>query len=226
MRRKVEERRGNLVTIEQKNKQSSEQFRSLRSNIHFASFNKSIKTLVITSPSPGDGKTMTASNLAMVFSQEGKRVLLVDADLRKPSVHYLFGLSNHYGLCNHLIGQKDIHSIITNVYPNLEVITSGLTPPNSPELLGSKQMDEFISEVREEYDLVIFDTPPILAVTDATLVANQCDGTLLVVRVNKNEVKDVAKVKEQLNLAGANILGAILNGKKQMKKNDHYYYGN
>lgn len=214
--------RGTLVTMERVENQISEEFRSLRSNIKFASFNKNIKTIVITSPSSGDGKTMTAANLAMVFSQEGKKVLLVDADLRKPSIHYMYGLVNDCGLCNFLIGQKDINAIIRSVYPNIDVITSGLTPPNPPELLGSVQMSDFISEVREQYDVVVFDTPPVLAVTDATLIANQSDGCLLVVRVKKNDVKDVIKVKEQLHFAGANLLGAVINGKKQVK-NEYYY---
>lgn len=214
--------RGTLVTMERVENQISEEFRSLRSNIKFASFNKNIKTIVITSPSSGDGKTMTAANLAMVFSQEGKKVLLVDADLRKPSIHYMYGLVNDCGLCNFLIGQKDINAIIRSVYPNIDVITSGLTPPNPPELLGSLQMSDFISKVREQYDVVVFDTPPVLAVTDATLIANQSDGCLLVVRVKKNDVKDVMKVKEQLHFAGANLLGAVINGKKQIK-NEYYY---
>ncbi|MBC5637995.1 CpsD/CapB family tyrosine-protein kinase [Ornithinibacillus sp. BX22] len=222
MRKRDKGMRGTLVTMERVENQISEEFRSLRSNIKFASFNKNIKTIVITSPSSGDGKTMTAANLAMVFSQEGKKVLLVDADLRKPSIHYMYGLVNDCGLCNFLIGQKDINAIIRSVYPNIDVITSGLTPPNPPELLGSVQMSDFISEVREQYDVVVFDTPPVLAVTDATLIANQSDGCLLVVRVKKNDVKDVIKVKEQLHFAGANLLGAVINGKKQVK-NEYYY---
>lgn len=222
MRKRDKGMRGTLVTMERVENQISEEFRSLRSNIKFASFNKNIKTIVITSPSSGDGKTMTAANLAMVFSQEGKKVLLVDADLRKPSIHYMYGLVNDCGLCNFLIGQKDINAIIRSVYPNIDVITSGLTPPNPPELLGSLQMSDFISKVREQYDVVVFDTPPVLAVTDATLIANQSDGCLLVVRVKKNDVKDVMKVKEQLHFAGANLLGAVINGKKQIK-NEYYY---
>ncbi|SES89379.1 capsular exopolysaccharide family [Oceanobacillus limi] len=214
--------RGNLVTIERNNNQSSEQFRSLRSNINFASINKDVKSLVITSPSPGDGKTLTASNLAVVFSQEGKRVLLVDADLRKPSIHHIFRITNNFGLSNYLIGQKDMESLISTIDFNLDIIPSGIIPPNPPELLGSMQMKEFISTVSDQYDLVVFDTPPVLAVTDSALVASQCDGALLVVRTKKNDVKDVEKAKEQLGFSGANLLGAVLNGKKEPKNN--YYY--
>jgi protein-tyrosine kinase len=211
-----------LITVKSKNRQSSEQYRSLRSNINFASINKEVRSLVITSPRAGDGKTTTASNLAIVFAQEGKRVLLVDADLRKPSVHWLFHLPNQFGLSNYLIGQMELEPLLTNVYPNLDILTSGTVPPNPSELLSSLSMKEFLRTIKEQYDLIILDTPPVLVITDATLIANQCDGTMLVVRAKKSEMKDVQKAKEQLGFAGATVLGAVINGKKQQK--DSYYY--
>lgn len=221
-RKNLKAARGSLMTIENKNKQGLEQFRSLRSNIYFSSIDKELRTIAVSSPSSGDGKTMTASNLAVVISQEGKKVLLVDADLRKPSVHHVFWLENRYGLSNYLIGQKTLHTIIHSAYPNLDIITSGIVPPNPSELLGSIQMSEFIQAVKEKYDVVIFDTPPVLIVTDPTLVASKCDGLLLVVRAKKNDMKEVKRVQEQLTFAGANIIGAVLNGKKQPKGS--YYY--
>lgn len=213
-----------MITIERKNKLVSEQFRSIRSNINFASINSEFRSLVITSASSGDGKTITASNLAIVFSQEGKRVLLVDADMRKPDVHHIFHLPNHSGLSNYLVGQIGMDEMIRKTYiTNLDIITSGAIPPNPSELLSSEQMKQFLIIAKAEYDVVILDTPPILVVTDATLIANQCDGTVLVVRAKKNEMKDIEKIKEQLSFAGANLVGAILNGKKQKKDSSYYY---
>jgi protein-tyrosine kinase len=221
-RKKLE--RGTLITIERNNTIAAEQFRSIRSNINFASVDRRLRSIVVTSSSAGDGKTMTATNLAIVFNQEGKKVLLVDADLRRPKVHHAFRLENHVGLSNYLIGQKALEDIIMRTYrPDLDLITSGIIPPNPAELLGSRQMSIFISQVMNLYDVVILDTPPVLVVTDSTLIANQCDGTLLVVRAKKNEVKDVKKAKEQLSFAGANLIGAVFNGKKQLKKNLYYY---
>ncbi|WP_010094020.1 CpsD/CapB family tyrosine-protein kinase [Ornithinibacillus scapharcae] len=222
--RKRNLKRANLITIERKNKQVSEQFRSIRSNINFSSINSEFRSLVITSASSGDGKTITAANLAIVFSQEGKKVLLVDADMRKPDVHHIFQLPNYTGLSNYLIGQIGIEEMIRKTYiTDLDIITSGVIPPNPSELLGSEQMKQFMEVVMADYDVVIFDTPPVLVVTDATLIANQCDGTVVVVRAKKNEMKDIVKVKEQLSFAGANLVGAILNGKKQRKDSSYYY---
>jgi protein-tyrosine kinase len=223
-RRRRKSERVNLLTIERNNTQAAEQFRSIRSNINFATVDRQLRSLVVTSSNAGDGKTMTAANLAIVFNQEGKRVLLVDADLRRPKVHHVFRLANQFGLSNYLIGQKEIDEIIMSTYrTDFDIITSGIIPPNPAELLGSKQMEKFISSVMEIYDVIIFDTPPVLVVTDATLIANQSDGTLLVVRAKKNEVKDVKKAKEQLSFAGANLIGAVFNGKKQPKNNAYYY---
>ncbi|MGY0691504.1 CpsD/CapB family tyrosine-protein kinase [Virgibacillus sp. FSP13] len=216
--------RGNLVRIGRQYNPVLEQFRSLRSNLKFATDRRELNSLVITSPNPSDGKTMAAANLAVVFSQEGKKVLLVDADLRKPSIHSVFELANNDGLSNYLIEQKSLEAdaIPAIFHRNLNVLPSGIIPPNPPELLGSEQMSEFIEMAKKQYDMVIFDTPPVLAVTDATLIANQCDGVLLVVRAKKSERKDVMKAKEQLCFSGANLLGAVLNGKKTHK--DLYYY--
>lgn len=223
-RRSSEKNRGFLIS-ERKNKQISEQYRTIRTNINFSSINKEIKTIVVTSPTSGDGKTITASNLAIVFSQDAKRVLLVDADMRRPTVHYTFGLqNNHFGLSNYLVNGADFQSVIRNTHINdLDVVTSGIIPPNPSELLGSKRMSEFIEKVKSIYDIVIFDTPPILSVSDSTIIANQCDGVLLVVRTRKSEMKDVQKARELLLYAKANLIGAVLNGKKN-SSGDHYYY--
>ncbi|WP_228547547.1 CpsD/CapB family tyrosine-protein kinase [Filobacillus milosensis] len=223
MTRKKKDSGSQLIAIDRKNKQGSEQFRAIRSNLNFFSVNKNLKTLAVSSPSSGDGKTMTASNLAIVFRQEGKEVLLVDTDLRKPSIHQTFDVPNNYGLSHHLLGEMKVEDIITTSYlTSVDIITSGLIPPNPSEMLSSPQMTEFIETVKEMYDIVIFDTPPILVVTDATIVANKCDGALLVVRHKKNELSQVERARDQLKNADAHLIGAVFNGPKVPK--EAYYY--
>lgn len=202
----------------------SEQYRTIRTNIQFSSIDKEIRSLIVTSPGPGEGKTTTIANLAVVFAQQGKTVLLIDADMRKPTVHYTFNLMNTIGLTNVLTRQMDLmEAVVQTDEKKLYVLPSGPIPPNPAELLGSKAMDEFLERVYEEFDVVLFDTPPILAVTDAQIMANRCDGTILVVSSGKTEIEQAIKAKEMLQAANARILGVVLNNKK-VKGNQYYYY--
>ncbi|MBS4223357.1 CpsD/CapB family tyrosine-protein kinase [Lederbergia citrea] len=202
----------------------SEQYRTIRTNIQFSAVDREIRSLMVTSSSPGEGKSTTAANIAIVFAQQGKSVLLVDADMRKPTVHYTFSMNNAYGLTNVLTRQMGINEAakVSNL-EGLDVLTSGPIPPNPAELLSSNAMKQFFEEAGVQYDLVIFDTPPILAVTDAQVLANQCDGTILVVSSGKADVENVKKTKELLEAANAKTLGVVLNNKK-MANNDYYYY--
>jgi capsular exopolysaccharide synthesis family protein len=204
----------------------SEQYRSLRTNLQFASVDKELKTLVITSTGPSEGKSLTTANLAVTFAQQGKKVLLVDADMRKPTVHYTFRLENTVGLSNYLIGEKGLESVVkdTNI-PNLGIVTSGPIPPNPAEILSSKRMKQFIDEAKELFDIIIFDTPPVLAVTDPSIMAKLCDGVLLVVRSKQTEYEAAKRAKEQLAQVQANILGVVLNDREQKDSNYYYYYG-
>ncbi|RST74194.1 polysaccharide biosynthesis tyrosine autokinase [Siminovitchia acidinfaciens] len=202
----------------------SEQYRTIRTNIQFSSVDEEIRSIMVTSSGPGEGKSTTAANLAIVFAQQGKRVLLIDGDLRKPTVHYTFGLTNSFGLSNVLTHQMEISEVINVTNEELlSVMTSGPIPPNPAELLSSRTMANFIQEAQSQFDLIIFDTPPVLAVTDAQLLSNHCDGTVLVISSGKTEVEAALKTKESLEAAKAKLLGVILNNKK-MKKNDNYYY--
>ncbi|CAH0346447.1 CpsD/CapB family tyrosine-protein kinase [Bacillus sp. CECT 9360] len=204
----------------------SEQYRTVRTNIQFSSVDKDIRTILVTSPGPSEGKSTTVANLAVVFAQQGKKVLLVDADLRKPTVHYTFNLTNTFGLTNVLAKQYNlIDAVVQTNEEKLFVLPSGPIPPNPAELLGSKAMDDLIENILQEFDIVLFDSPPILAVTDAQVLTNRCDGTILVVSSGKTEIEQAAKAKESLLSANGNILGAILNNKK-VKKDQYYYYGN
>jgi len=202
----------------------SEQYRTIRTNIQFSSIDEEIRTLMVTSSGPGEGKSTTVANLAIVFAQQGKKILLVDADMRKPTVHYTFGMTNTLGLTNVLTRQASVKEVAkSSGIEQLDVMTSGPIPPNPAELLGSKGMAHFLEEAKEEYDMVIFDTPPVLAVTDAQILSNKCDGTILVISSGKTEIEKAAKTKELLEAAKSKVLGVVINNKK-MKKNDNYYY--
>lgn len=203
----------------------SEQYRTIRTNINFSSIDNEVNTLMVTSSGPGEGKSTTVANLAVVFAQQGKRVLLVDADLRKPTVHYTFNFPNTTGLTSVLTNEFPLAEVIrpTDV-ENLFVLTCGPIPPNPSELLGSRAMKNFLENAHKEFSMVIFDTPPVLAVTDAQVLANQCDGTILVVGSETTEKEQAVKTKEMLVAANAKLLGVVLNNKKNNGKSHNYYY--
>ncbi|MBU8586939.1 CpsD/CapB family tyrosine-protein kinase [Priestia megaterium] len=203
----------------------AEQYRTIRTNIQFSDTDQDIKSIVLTSTGPGEGKSTTASNLATVYAQQGLRVLLIDADLRKPTAHYTFRLENHVGLTNVLTKQSTLGQAIQETeVPDLFLLTSGPIPPNPAELLASNNMTELLKEMKEEFDMVIFDTPPVLAVADAQILANQVDGSILVVSSGKTDKEAAVKAKELLLKANAKVLGAVLNNRKMEEGSDYYYY--
>ncbi|QPC47662.1 CpsD/CapB family tyrosine-protein kinase [Mangrovibacillus cuniculi] len=205
----------------------SEQYRTLRTNITFSEADHPFQTILATSAGPGEGKSTTIANTAIVFAQAGKKVLLVDADMRKPTVHYTFQLGNHIGLTNVLTKQTTLDlAIQTSEVENLSVLTSGPVPPNPAELLGSNQFKELLETAKKHYDLILFDTPPVLAVADAAILGNVCDGIVLVIRSGQTEVEAAAKAKDLLEGAKAKIIGAVLNGRKASEQNYYYYYSN
>ncbi|WP_254593442.1 CpsD/CapB family tyrosine-protein kinase [Terribacillus sp. AE2B 122] len=204
----------------------SEQYRTIRTNIEFASVDTAMRSLLVTSSGPSEGKSSTTANLAVVFAQQGKKVLLIDADLRKPTVHYTFKLDNRAGLSTVLVGEKLLEEATKETdVPNLDILTCGPIPPNPSELLGSNAMKQLIQKAQETYDMIIFDTPPVLAVTDAQILANTCDGALIVVRSEQTEYDAIQKAKELLEPAHAKLLGIVLNDVAQKKSNTYYYYG-
>lgn len=224
--RKIESNgeRPSLITLTRPSSVISEQFRTIRTNINFSMIDRNLKTLSITSAGPGAGKSTISANLAVTFAQEGKRVLLVDTDLRKPTVHKTFRVPNKDGLTTLLTNREtDITDI---VHPtdteNLFLITSGVIPPNPAELLGSNRMIQLMSEFEQIFDLVIFDLPPIVAVTDAQIISSKTDGTIFVINKGGADKDMVLKAKELLEKVNANVLGAIFN--RVEIKEDHYYY--
>ncbi|HEY8890092.1 MAG TPA: CpsD/CapB family tyrosine-protein kinase [Clostridium sp.] len=215
-----------LITFKEPNSPISETYRTLRTNIQFSSFDKKIKTLLVTSSGPGEGKTTTSSNLAMVMAQSGNKTLLIDCDQRKPQVHKVFGFSNEKGLSNILVNENEIDTNIgihETIQPNLFVLSSGTRPPNPAELLGSTKMKNFIEELKKSYDFIILDTPPIVMVTDAQILAQYTDGCLLVICSGEAERDLVIKAKGLLEKVNAKILGTVLN-KVDSKKKGYYHY--
>lgn len=223
-KKQLEQRARKLVVAVNPRSVVSEQFRTLRSNITFSAVDKEMKTILVTSALPGDGKSTISANLATLFAQDDKRVLFIDADMRKPTVQYTFSLTNAAGLSTVLTQQRLAGEVIreSEISPNLHVMTSGPIPPNPAELLGSRSMSDFMNEMAQQYDLIVFDAPPVLSVTDAQLLANKVDGTLLVVNTGVTEKENIEKAKDLLGNAQARILGAVMNNFEMDK--DHYYY--
>ncbi|RSD27256.1 CpsD/CapB family tyrosine-protein kinase [Mesobacillus subterraneus] len=217
--------RRKLISAQNSKSPITEQYRTLRTNLHFTSIDKELKTLMVTSTGPSEGKSTTAANLAVVFAQQGKNVLLVDADLRKPTVHYTFNLTNTSGLTSILTRQLSLdEAIVESKISSLYLLPSGPIPPNPAELMASGTMEQFLENASREFDLVIFDTPPVMAVTDSQILSNKCDGTILVVSCGKTLTEEAIKAKELLVSAKANVLGVVLNNKK-LKNPSYYYYG-
>ncbi len=201
----------------------AEQYRQIRTNIQFSSVDQEIKSIMITSPESGDGKSTTAANLAIVFAQQGKPVLLVDTDLRIPSVHFPFNVSNMNGLTSVLTKKISLEHAINNTFiPNLSILTSGDIPPNPSELLSSKSMGKLMEELKGKYEYIIYDTPPMLAVTDPQIIANKCDGVVMVVLSGKTQKEHALKAKELLESAKSRLLGVVVNGVESSNK--EYYY--
>ncbi len=204
----------------------SEAFRSLRTNIQFASVDRSVRTLLITSPSPEDGKSTVAANLGVAIAQSGRKVLLLDADLRRPEVHKQLKISNRSGVSSLLLLQKvKLDGIVqaTDI-TNLSVLTSGILPPNPAELLASAKMNELIRIVEDEYDTILIDTPPILAVTDAAVLSSRVDGVLLVIKPGVTKLDACQQALEQLERVGAKTLGVVLNDVEMSRTRYKYSY--
>jgi len=205
----------------------SEAYRTLRTNIQFSSVDKPIRTLVVTSSGPSEGKSTTAANLAIVMAQTGQKVVLVDADLRRPVLHKTFGVPNNVGITTALLAGDDV-DLQSYLQPteidNLMIITSGPIPPNPSELLGSQRMKNVIDRLAQAADIVIFDTPPVLVVTDAAVLSRQTDGVLLIADAGGTREPALAHAVEELRKTGANILGVALNRLDSRSRGYYYYY--
>ncbi|XBG79092.1 CpsD/CapB family tyrosine-protein kinase [Enterococcus cecorum] len=216
----------NLITLLNPNSSISEQYRTVRTNLQFAvAGDQPLRSMAVVSSGPGEGKSTSSANLAVVFAQAGRRVLLVDADMRKATVHKTFGLSNEVGLSNLVSGKQSASSVIQpSGVDNLSVMTVGPTPPNPAELLNSHRMNVVIEELYQMFDLIVFDLPPVMTVADGLIMASKTDGTVVVIREGVTRKDSIIEAKNRLIQAKARILGVIYNGVEQMNESSYYYY--
>jgi polysaccharide biosynthesis transport protein len=216
-----------LVTVRHPRSPISEAFRSLRTNLQFAGVETPVRTLLVTSPSPSDGKTTIVANLASVIAQSGRNVVIVDADLRRPRIHKMFQLSNRVGLTDQFIRTQDRldGSLKSTEVSNLHAITSGNLPPNPSELLSSGRMSEILKLLCDQFNTVIVDSPPTLLVTDAMVLAQRVDGVLLVVKPSVTKWASLRQAIEQLQRVKANLLGIVVNDVNVGRSRYYYYRG-
>ncbi|MVX63220.1 polysaccharide biosynthesis tyrosine autokinase [Clostridium chromiireducens] len=204
----------------------AEAFRTLRTNIQYSSFDKEIRTIAVTSSEMAEGKSTVAGNIAISFAQGEKKVILVDCDLRKPSVHKNFKTSNLLGVSEVLLGKVSLDEAVQKHNNNFNYLTSGKIPPNPSEMLGSAAMTNLIERLKDEYDLIVLDTAPLRAVTDAQILSTKVDGTILVVRAGKTKKDVVIEAKNLLDKVGANVIGSVLNAVENTRGKYYAYYGN
>ena len=215
-----------MFIVEKKPKSiAAEAYRSLRTNIQYSSFDKKYQTLVVTSANPDEGKTTVAGNLALALAQGESKVLLVDCDMRRPSIHKTFKISNTYGISDLLVGNKKMESVAHKYNDNLTIVSAGKIPPNPAEMLGSKAMTEFLEEMKKHFDYIVLDTPPLQAVADAQILSTKVDGSLIVVRAGVTKKDAVHDAVSIINKVNGNIIGTVLNGADNSKDKYYYYYG-
>lgn len=203
---------------------AAESYRTLRTNIQYSSFDKEYKVIVVTSSEQGEGKSTTSGNLALCMAQGDKKVVLIDCDLRRPSLHKKFKLSNLEGLSDIMIGKKDLNQVINRYNKNLVLITSGKIPPNPSEMLSSKAMSNLLDKLKADFDYIILDTPPVQAVTDSQILSTKADGTILVIRADRTRRESVQNAVSLLKKVNSHIIGTVLNG-IDASRNKYYYYG-
>ena len=204
---------GRLITHFAPKSPVAEAYRSLRTSIQFSKADQPLKTLVFTSAEPKEGKSTTVVNLAIAIAQLGSKVLLVDTDLRRPVIHSIFGMERLKGLSNYLIGKMDLNEVIFETdIENLFILPSGTLPPNPSELLGSVAMKKCIADLKERFDIILFDSPPVLAVTDAVVLSSEADGVVVVIKEGQTNREAVTRCIDILKKIPNRVLGAVLNG--------------
>jgi non-specific protein-tyrosine kinase len=217
---------GQLITARAGRTPLAEAYRVIRTNLQFINIDHPPRSIVITSPSPMEGKSTTVSNLANVFAEAGRRVTLVDADLRRPTLHRIFGIERQEGLTNALVGSWHLngHWGQPTEQPNLTLIASGAIPPRPADLLGSERMRQVVQRLADRDELVLLDAPPVMAVTDAAIISTITDGVVLVVDPAKSKRRDLRRTREAIEAVGGKILGVVINRLDRRGSGYFYYY--
>lgn len=217
-----------LVTALYPKSPAAEAFRILRTNIQFSSLDNPPRTLMVTSSNPSEGKSTTLANLAVVMAQQGQRVVVLDTDLRRPTQHRIFQVPNNAGLTNVLLQERPSHEgfLQQTKIENLQILTTGPLPPNPAELLSSAKFAALIEKLQEQVDVLMFDSPPVMAVTDAAILARQVDGVVLVIDAGSTRRQWAVNAKESLDKVGAHVLGVALNRLRPQAGSYYYYYYN
>jgi capsular exopolysaccharide synthesis family protein len=216
---------GSLVTIATPRSPISEAYRTLRTNLEFSSLDKPLKTMVVTSPGPEEGKSTTLANLAVTLAQAEKKIVLVDCDLRRPAQHQIFGLTNGMGLTTMVVDDEAMTDppLQETGVPGLWLLPSGPLPPNPSELLGSRRMEEILDVLSQRADIVLCDAPPVIAVTDAAVLSSKVDGVLLVINAGGTKRDHAQRAKALLEKVNAHLVGVVLNNVK-IDTSLHRYY--
>jgi capsular exopolysaccharide synthesis family protein len=214
-----------LVTQSRPQSQMAESYRALRTSLLLTSLGAPPKVILVTSSLPQEGKTTTSINTAVVLAQKGVRVLLIDADLRRPSIHKTLGMGPRSGLSNVLTGSTSLQQAVTRstVLPTLFVLPAGTPPPNPAELLASSNMKDVLAELREQYDHIVIDTPPTLSVTDAVVLSTRGDAVVLVIRSGQTTKQALRRARDLLMQVNARVSGVLLNA-VDLNSPDYYYY--
>lgn len=203
----------------------AEAYRNIRTNMQFANLDRNLKTIMITSSTQGEGKTTTISNVAISLSTLGKKVIIIDSDLRRPRIHKAFNLTNNKGLTDALLENSSYKEYIQKgPGENLYILTAGQIPPNPSEMLSSNSMKKLIEEIKEEYDYVLIDAPPVVIVTDAAIISTFADGVILVCASGEAEIEIIKRAKENLQKVNANILGVVINKLPLDNSKSYSYY--
>jgi capsular exopolysaccharide synthesis family protein len=221
----MSEKPNELITVSEPRSPISEAYRTLRTNLDFASLDQALKTLVVTSAGVGEGKSTTLANLAVASAQTGRKVILVDADLRRPTMHQFFDLSNEAGLTTAIMDEEAMVAppLQDSGIEGLLVLTSGPQPPNPAELVGSKRMSDLIAKLAERADQVFFDAPPVVAVTDAAVLATKVDGVLLVMSAGKTRREHARSAVHRLEQINARLVGTVLTNVQSGAEFQGYY---
>lgn len=214
----------NLIVKKDPKSPVSEAYRDIRTNIKFANIDRDVKKILVTSSVASEGKSTTISNLACTLADDDNKVLVIDCDLRKPTIHKKFSIRNNRGLTDILVTKEDYTDYKQKIYDRLDIITSGRIPSNPSEILGSNSMKQLLQIVENDYDYILIDSAPISVVTDPLIISSYVDGVIIVIEAGKTPIEIVKNSVEKLRNVSANIIGTILNNVEINSRNNMYYY--